>query len=261
MDPIRLGLALRALRIRRGWRQQDLADRVGLSHGSISNVERGRLTTLSVGALEQIAAALDARLDVAIRWRGEQLDRLLDEGHARLVEAMVRLLVGFGWEVAVEVTFAVLGERGSIDVLGRHASTNTLLVIEVKTVMPDAQAMLATLDRKTRLAPRVAGERGWPVQTVARLIVFEGTPTARQRVGRLEATLRAVLPARGATVRAWLRAPAGPLAGILFVRTASPHSTISVVAGRQRVRRPGTTAKPSPGGVGLARGPARPGRR
>src|SRR5438309_2150340 len=169
MDAVRLGLSLRALRIRRGWRQSDLGARVRVSHGTISNAERGRVGSLSVDTLARIVAALDARLDVTVRWRGEQLDRLLDEAHARLVESVVSLLVRWGWEVGVEVTFATYGERGSIDILAWHQSTGILLVIEVKTVMPDAQAMLATFDRKVRLAPGIAAERGWAVSAVARL--------------------------------------------------------------------------------------------
>jgi transcriptional regulator with XRE-family HTH domain len=248
VDPIRLGLSLRALRIRRGWRQEDLGSRVGLSHGSISNLERGRMASLSIGALERVVVALDGRLDVTVRWRGEQLDRLLDESHARLVEAIVSLLSNLGWDIAVEVTFAVFAERGSIDVLAWHPRSRTLLVIEAKTVMPDAQAMLATLDRKTRLAPGIAAERGWNARTVARLIVFEGTPVARQRVQRIDATLRVALPSRGASVRRWVRAPDGPMAGLLFVRTATPGSTNTHVAGRQRVRRLHSAANASPGG-------------
>lgn len=253
VDPIRIGFSFRALRIRHGWRQEDLGARIGVSHGLISKIERGLLASVSLGTLERVATALEARLDVGIRWRGEQLDRLLDEGHARLVEAVVRLLVEFGWEATVEVTFAVYGERGSIDVLAWHAATGRLLVIEVKTVMPDAQSMLATLDRKVRLAPGIAADRGWRVRSVSRLLVFESTPVARQRVGRLGATLGATFPARGAMVRQWLRAPDRILAGILFVRTATPSSSKAVVAGRQRVRRPRASAYATGGGIGSIR--------
>lgn len=203
--------------------------------------------------LERVAVALEARLDESIRWRGEQLDRLLDEGHARLVEAVVGLTTDLGWEPAVEVTFAVFGERGSIDILARHAATGMLLVIEVKTVMPDAQAMLVTLDRKVRLAPDIAAERGWAVRAISRLIVFESTPIARQRVGRLGATLGAALPGRGATVRQWLRAPDRSLAGILFVRTATPGSRNTIVGGRKRVRRAQTTANATERGISSVR--------
>ena len=43
---------------------------------------------------------------------------------------------------AVEASFNIDGERGIVDVLGFRASSGDLLVIEVKSVVPDAQAML-----------------------------------------------------------------------------------------------------------------------
>jgi transcriptional regulator with XRE-family HTH domain len=233
---MRLGRSLRALRIRRGLRQADLAGRVGRSHGTISNLERGRLAGVSLGTLGRVASELGADLDVRLRWRGEQLDRLLDEGHARLVEAVVRMLRRLGWETAVEVTFSINGERGSIDILAFHRRTAILLVIEIKSVMPDAQAMLAALDRKNRLAARIARERGWLPVSVSRLLIIEEGSTARGRVARLGAMLDAAYPDRGARVRQWLRAPAGTISGILFFRSASRDSTPAVPAGRQRVR-------------------------
>ncbi|HVH18470.1 MAG TPA: helix-hairpin-helix domain-containing protein, partial [Myxococcota bacterium] len=45
-------------------------------------------------------------------------DRLLDERHAAMVEAVMRRLVALGWKVRAEVTFSSFGERGSIDVFG-----------------------------------------------------------------------------------------------------------------------------------------------
>jgi hypothetical protein len=68
-----------------------------------------------------MTVALGADLDLFLRWRGERLDRLLDEDHAAIVEAVVRLLREDEWDVAIEVSFSKWGERGSIDVLGFHA--------------------------------------------------------------------------------------------------------------------------------------------
>jgi hypothetical protein len=64
-------------------------------------------------------AARSARiLDVRVRWRGEGLDRLLDEGHATVVDRLVALLESLGWQTWLEVTFNDYGDRGSIDVSG-----------------------------------------------------------------------------------------------------------------------------------------------
>jgi hypothetical protein len=70
---------------------------------------------MTVGALEHVVAALGARLDVGVRWNGESLDRLLDATHADLVERLLARLQAFGWEDVPEASFAIAGERSSID--------------------------------------------------------------------------------------------------------------------------------------------------
>jgi len=192
---------------------------------------------VTVGSLVRAASAVGAVVDVRLPWNGEQLDRLLDEAHASLVDRVVVLLRRHGWDVAVEVSFAIWGERGSIDVLAYHAATRTLLVVEVKTVVPDSQATIHGLDRKARLAPQIALERGWESGSVARLLVVGSSATSRHRVTRLDATYSAAFPARPAAVRAWLRRPVGAMSGLLFVAYAPGRSGTSAAAARQRVRR------------------------
>jgi transcriptional regulator with XRE-family HTH domain len=237
MDPIRVGLQVRALRLLKELRQDDLAGIARLSRALVSRVERGLIENVRVGDLDRVARALGARLDVRLRWNGESLDRLLDEAHAALVNTMVALLRGAGWEVAVEVSFSIWGERGSIDILAFHPATGILLVIEVKSRVPDSQEMLATLDRKARLAKQVAAERGWEVRSVARLLVIADTMTARRRVARLASTFDTSYPVRGHAVRRWLRQPAGSISGLLFLSYAPAGSTRNASRVHQRVRR------------------------
>jgi transcriptional regulator with XRE-family HTH domain len=45
MEPVRLGNAFRALRIRKRWRQEDLAARIGVSRQLISKIESGGSTS------------------------------------------------------------------------------------------------------------------------------------------------------------------------------------------------------------------------
>jgi hypothetical protein len=149
------------------------------------------------------------------------------------------MLSAAGWDVAVEVSFSVWGERGSIDVLAHHAGSGTVLVIEAKSVVPDSQATIHGLDRKARLAPQLAAERGWECRTVARLLVIGSSPTSRRRVAQLAATYDSAFPLRGRALRRWLRKPAGAVSGLLFVAYAHQGSTSNVVPGQQRVRRRG----------------------
>jgi transcriptional regulator with XRE-family HTH domain len=255
MDVV-LGRSFRALRIRRGLRQIDLARLAHVSRGMISKIERGEIAVVPLGVLRAVAGALGASVDLKLRWHGEGLDRLLDEAHARLVDETVVLLREAGWDVAVEVSFSIRGERGSIDVLAWHESTSSLLVIEVKSVVPDSQATLHGLDRKARLAPRLADERGWECRVVGRLLVVGESSTARLRISRLDATYDTALPDRNVEVRRWIRKPDGPLNGLLFLRNAPVGSTKRPSTARERVRRPsgpGRRSNPSvkPGETGV----------
>jgi Holliday junction resolvase-like predicted endonuclease len=170
-------------------------------------------------------AALGGYLSVRILFQGEGLDRLRDRRHAALVERMVKRLRADGWEVATEVSFNHFGERGSIDILAYHAATRTLLVVEVKSVVPDVSGSLATLDRKVRLARELAQARGWDPRTVARLLVLPEESTVRRRVAAHDATFANAFPARNIEVNRWLRAPVGALSGLIFLSTARVSDT------------------------------------
>jgi transcriptional regulator with XRE-family HTH domain len=237
MDPIRLGHAYRALRLRRRWRQRDLGARAGVSASVVSRIENGKLDSVSIATLRRLAEALDAMVEVRIRWNGEGLDRLLDQAHAGLVEAFVKRLQAAGWLTEVEVSFSIFGERGSIDVLGYHEAAGIVLVTEVKSVVPDSQATLVGVDRKARLAPEIARQRGWTCAGVARLLVIGDSSTSRRRVDALGATYRSAFPMSGRDVDRWLRRPDGPISGLLFVPYSQPTQGRMSTTGMQRVRR------------------------
>lgn len=230
MDAVRLGLSIRALRRRFGWTQQHLGERVAMSASEISRIERGAAHRVPIRTLERILEALGGRLYVRVLWRGEELDRLLDRDHAMIVEGMLALLARDGWTAIPEATFQVRGERGSIDILAWHEATGTLLVIEVKSVVPDVQATVGGLDRKTRIAPILARERGWAVSGIGRLLVLPDDRTSRRRIETFGTTFDRAFPARTAAIKRWLARPSGPLAGVLFL------SDLPVTHARQRVR-------------------------
>jgi transcriptional regulator with XRE-family HTH domain len=225
MDVIRVGLSLRALRRRRRLSQDRLAARVGLSRQSIVRIERGHADSVTIRTLVRVATALGASVNLRILWHGEALDRLLDAAHADLTDAVLQMLRSRRWEVATELSFNMHGDRGTIDILAFHADTGSLLVIEIKSVVPDLQAMLGTLDRKVRVAEAVASQREWRAQTVSRLLVLPDDRTARRRVERHAAVFLTALPSRTVAVRQWLKAPVGRLAGILFLSDARHVST------------------------------------
>lgn len=236
---MRFGRGIRALRHRRGWRQVDLANAAGVSQSVVADLELGRGRRMATETYDKVAGALDARAEIWLSWKGEALDRLLDGDHAVLVEAIAVRLRAAGWEVRAEVSFWIRGERGSVDVLGWHATSRTVLVVEVKSVVPDVQAMLFSLDRKARLGIEIAASVGWDARVVGRLLVIGEDRTARRRVEEHRATFEASFPDRFSRVRRFLVAPAPPpLRGLVFL----PVAAQSGIRRRHRVaRRPPRT--------------------
>jgi hypothetical protein len=240
MDSGRIGRSIRALRLRVDKRQADVGVDAACSRQLIGKIEAGDLDAVSVGSLRRVTESLGGSLEVSVRWHGEGLDRLLDAAHAALVEEVVRRLQELGWETAVEVSFNVRGERGSVDVMALRRESATVLVIEVKSVVPDAGPMFFTLDRKARLASEIARSLGWPCRVVGRLLVIGATTTTRRRVAALGATFAAALPMRGAEIQRWLRRPIGVISGLWFLAYATRGGRSHTVTGRQRVRKRGS---------------------
>jgi transcriptional regulator with XRE-family HTH domain len=254
METVRLGRQLRALRRRQRLTQDRLSERASTSRSEVGRAERGEAERLRVATLVRIASALGARLEVRLSWNGEALDRLLDAGHAALVDEVVRRLRDEGWDCAVEVSFNAGGERGAVDVLAFHPLTQTLLVVEVKSVVPDIQAMLMTLDRKARLGRSIAAQLGWSADAVGRLLVIGESRTSRRCVDAHASLFEAALPSRAIAIRAWLAEPheQRPLAWLLFL------SSDARVAARHRVSTPrtGAHARTQSNDPGICRGPA-----
>jgi transcriptional regulator with XRE-family HTH domain len=211
----------------------------GVSRATESRVENGRIDGTTLATLIAVFEALGATVDVNVRWQGAGLDRLFDEGHARLSGQVATLLRRWDWEVEVEVSFAHFGERGSIDLLAWHGRTATLLVIEIKTELGSVEGLLRPLDRKVRLAPGVARERfGWQPRVVGRLVVFPEDATVRRGVARQAPVLGTALPHGSKEARRWIQAPAGALRGIWFLSPARGTSAMRNPSSIQRVRLP-----------------------
>jgi transcriptional regulator with XRE-family HTH domain len=231
-----MGRFVRMIRLRLGLTQADAGRRAGVSRSAVSLFERGHGVRLSVATVHAICAALGARLDHRLDWRGPELDRLLDARHAALGAVVKRRLERWGWIVQVEVSFSHYGERGRIDLLAFHVS-GILLVIEIKTDLVDVQALLGAIDVKTRLARQLSARYGWQVRRVIPVIVFAEDRTTRRRVSELD-TLFDRFSLRGRACVTWLRRPLGdsPAPSGLLWFAAVPAA--SGVRSGQRVRRP-----------------------
>jgi hypothetical protein len=191
-----------------------------------------------IAELERSFAALDARLNLVVDWRGASLDRLIDEGHARLSGLVAEYLGALGWWVEVEVTFAHFSERGSIDLLAWHAASRTLLVVEIKTELASIEGLLRPLDVKVRQSWRVARERfGWQPLTVARVVVLPESSATRRAVARHSSVLTAGLPSRSSAVREWTANPRGTISGLWVLSSASAAGLKRNPSAIRRVRK------------------------
>ncbi len=175
----------------------------------MSRLEQGLADATTLSRLEGVLHALEADVEIVVRWRGGALDRLLDERHAALQGEMARRLAADAWTVLPEVSYSEFGERGSIDLLAIRDMERTLLVVEIKTELTSIEATLRKHDEKARLAPKIVehrfGESGpW---SVWRLLVLPDSGSSRRRVHNHRLVLDRAYPLRGRAARTWLRPP------------------------------------------------------
>jgi hypothetical protein len=198
------------------------------------------LSTFSIRVLRAVFASVEARYDGIVWWRGGQVDRLLDERHAELVGKVAGMLRTTGWDVHLEVTFSVYGDRGSIDILAVRRDERLALVVEVKSEITAIGETIRRLDIKDRMAAGIVRDRlEWRPLVVSRLLVVAANATARRRVARHEGSLGPAFPARGPQVRRWLGHPSGRMSGLLFVGMRSPASGSRSNISRRNVRTAG----------------------
>jgi len=232
---------MRAVRHKRRLRQSDVARAAGVSRTTVWRLERGHLGELPLDTARRVAGVLDVRIDIMARWHGGDLDRLLNARHSAMHDLVARQLAGLpSWRSAAEVSYAIYGERGVIDILAWHEGRRALLVIELKTDIVDVQQLLGSLDQKRRLAPRIAVERGWPAGRVAASgwVVVADTRTNRARLAAHATVLRGAFPADGRTVPGWLAEPRVPLSALSFLQIARGVSASHDPAPILRVRSP-----------------------
>lgn len=202
-------------------------------------MERGRLDGIRVGSLRRVAEELEIRIVIDARWRGGELDRLLNARHSALHESLARHLSGLhGWIFEPEVSFAYYRDRGIVDILAWHAGRRALLLIELKTELVDIQEAVGTFDVKLRVAGRIARDRGWFPEVIGGWLVIADSTTNRRRAAAHTAMLRAAFPADGHAIRSWLRSPDGSIRALSFWSEAQSIAAKRRAAPRQRVQRP-----------------------
>lgn len=228
MHYIAVGRLLRMVRIRREWRQSDVAERARVSASVVARHERGMINSLAM--LDRHASALDLRLDVRLVGRAGQLVRMADEEHAAIAEAIADRLKRLGYEVEAEASFSEWGERGRIDLVAYDPRTGTVVIVEVKTLLLDLQELLGSIDMRERLVATIARRRGWRIQRRVTILAVAASAANRSIVRSHPALFHAF------TVRRL--GPSGLDHAGRVLDWVSPHRTArrSWVSGRERVR-------------------------
>lgn len=239
MDDQRLAAAFRRLRIERRLRQVDLADLAGVPRRAVIATEAGRLDGLPVGQIRRLARALGGRFEGVLLYRGADLDRILNRGHARMHEAVARWLGGIGgWLALPEVSFAKNGERGVIDIVAWHARSRSLLVIELKTRLVDLNDLMASMDIRRRVAWQIAKEHGWDPVSVSVWVIVASARTNARILADHRTVLRSKFPADGRTMRGWLASPSGDVAALSFLPDVHVADLRRDLATPRRIRQP-----------------------
>jgi transcriptional regulator with XRE-family HTH domain len=210
MDPAqRFGATVRAVRIRRGWRQIDVARRARLHRSVVSSIERGHLDHVTFGTILQVARAIEIQVSITGRWRAGDLDRLIAGRHSLLHEAVSRWFADRlpAWTLVPEVSFSIYGERGIIDILAWHPLRRALLIVELKTDIVDVNEIIGTMDRRRRLARDIVEERGWDPITVSTWVLVARGRTNQARLAAHRSVLRRAFPVDGRAMNGWLRRP------------------------------------------------------
>lgn len=265
MNDLQLGLGLRAARMKRRMRQADLAAQAGVSASIVSRFEHGEFDCSALGVIRRVAGKLGVVLEIAPKSRGGEFERVINARHAIFGEAVAAWVARRpGWIVAAEVSFSIYGERGIVDLLAWHEATGSLVVIELKTAIVDVDELIGTLDRKRRLAPRIAALRGWRAGPVSTWLLVADSKTNRRRVAEHRTMLTSGLPLDGRSLGSLFTRPErGAQSGIAFWSNVSVGKVSHPTAAPDRVlatRRHCTLPRPRSeqgraGGQSTLRGP------
>jgi transcriptional regulator with XRE-family HTH domain len=160
--------------------QQQVADAAHVSRGYIAAIEGGTANpTLDV--VDRISQFLGLEADLVLRPAtviGSSTQR--DVVHARCSAYVERRLRTAGWQTAREVEIVQARSHGWIDLVAFHPTTETVLVIEIKTQLVDLGAIERQLGWYGRSAGDVARRIGWsPRRIVTWLVVLASEEVER----------------------------------------------------------------------------------
>ncbi|HUG47551.1 MAG TPA: helix-turn-helix transcriptional regulator [Candidatus Limnocylindria bacterium] len=241
----RVASVVRETRHALGWSQAELARRGGVSQSTVSRIEKGSIERLTFETAATVLETLGVQVSLEARTPllGDR-QRQRDAAHARCVQYVARRLERLGWLVATEVEVLDGRFRGWIDVLAYRPSDGMLLLIEIKTDLPDIGAVMRQQSWYERLAWAAARRAGWKPRRMASALLVLATARNRDRLAENGELLRRAFPQparRLATLTAG--EPAGMVGQARAIAMVDPYER----SGRWLL------ATPLHGGAGTAR--------
>ena len=205
--------------------QAELGRRCGTSQSSISRLEGGHLSSVSLETFGRLLDSLGIELDIAVR-QPTIMARPFQEdaAHARTLGYVARRLTGSGWLVRTEVEVAEGRARGWIDLLAFRPDDRALLVVEVKAGFRDVGAAQRQLAWYTRLGMDVARSSGWSATAAAGALVVLATIENDELLTANRGLVSVAFPGRARALNDWLVRPDRP----------RPATSIALVDPRSR---------------------------
>jgi transcriptional regulator with XRE-family HTH domain len=196
----RLGGQIREIRRRRGWSQEDLAERAGLGRLVISRIERGQ-AALDLEALERIALALDVSLAVALG--KDRSEDVADAGHLAIQELVLRTARAAGYRPGIEVPTKPAEPWRSADVHLERTPRQLRILVECWNTIGDFGAATRSTNRKLAELQALAVANWGAGGMAAAAWVVRATARNRDLVSRYPEAFGTRFPGSS---RVWLRA-------------------------------------------------------
>jgi transcriptional regulator with XRE-family HTH domain len=157
-----IGAAVRDGRRRLGLTQRDLAGLAGVPQSTISRLERGLPTGVSLERVGRLLDRLETRLVASARPPlvvGGPSER--DAVHSRVLDYVERRLIRLGFETAREVPIGGNRVRGWLDLLAWRARDRVVVLGEIKGDIDDVGAFERQIAWYEREAWAASRELGW----------------------------------------------------------------------------------------------------
>jgi transcriptional regulator with XRE-family HTH domain len=239
----KIGLDVKAMRLRRRWSQADVARRAGVGRGVVARLEQG-IGRFDLELLERIAIVLGVPLNVSLG--RDPREDVADAGHLAMQELLLRLGRSNGFDRQFELATRPSEPWRSADVVLGSDGRQVLIHAECWNTFGDFGAAARSSTRKLAELEQMAVAKWGPDAQAALVWVVRETARNRAIVARYPEAFAARFPASS---RAWALAltKGGPIpteAGLVWCdvrrgevrawRRAMPGQTVNAAGERSR---------------------------